>query len=84
MLLIPVKDLAVGDYVETFGTIKSITDHSNKDGEVTTRDLYFWNAAYQQMGVSIRDELMVTQGGFFPDPAKGSVREGLAADHSNE
>jgi hypothetical protein len=70
-------DLAEGDYSETLGTIKTLVQHTDKNGVITGIDLTFENGR-SEYNINPEAVYLVVQGfGRLVDTP--TVREGLTA-----
>lgn len=82
----PASDLAKGDFVTRFGTIRTVTEHKDKNGNVVTYDIEFWNGV-KEIGIDPETVFEVVQGKALYNndglPSQ-SVRPGLQADHGGE
>lgn len=87
-LVIEAKDIAVGDYSPTYGTVMAIKENKNRSGDVLTYDFTFFSNDYVMSGVSPDLMLPMIQGG--ADimhnglPNKSQIRPGLKADHASD
>jgi hypothetical protein len=77
------REIAYLDWVQPSGTVRKVTEHKDKEGNVVTLDFEFWNGETQS-GVSPDALFDVIQGGILDRVPSQSVRSGLAADHAKE
>ena len=80
---IPASEIAAGDWTESYGTIRTVTEHrDNKTNELRSVDLVFWNGR-TEIGVNPEAIFIVEQGGLTDRPPTSTVRPGLENHHGN-
>jgi hypothetical protein len=83
-LLMPASEVAVGDYVDGFGTVTKVIENRGADENLSTVGFEYFNGL-SSPGLNPEAMLSVTQGGpgglkeRMPDP--NEIRPGLAEAH---
>lgn len=83
-LPVEAKDIAAGDWTESWGTIRTVVENRDKKtNELQSLNFTFWNGR-EEIGIDPCAIFMVVQGGLNDRQPTSTIREGFADDHQRD